>query len=992
LSDRQEGNRNGENVCAMRQWAGASVDTRNNEMKKNLDSGAIPAAIRIVALYVLFSGLWIYFSDTIMGGIIHDPGLMTRLAIYKGFAFIVVTATLLYFLIVRYALSTAENTRLLRESEERFHTIYDSICETVLVVNPVTGGVEDVNRTMTAMYGYSPDEALGMGIQDLSLGEPPFSRKEALDYMQAASRGVPQLFEWRARRKDGRLFWAEVSMRSAPLDGAGRLVLLVRDISERKRLEETLRLTDFSIENMPYAIEWITMDGRFWNVNAAAFEMLGYSREELLSFSVGDIDPHFNLDEWRCHLDELKRTGSMRHARFHKTKDGRVFPVEITSNYLVYGGREYYCAVVRDITDRVQFEKEASFFRALVEFTRDPVYVVDPNDGWRMVYVNQAACSHYGLDRERILTMRIPDWDPAFDMENVDVLWQRMKNGELLRFETLHRVASGKLVPVEVTASYLEHDGRQLSAGYFHDISERKAMESALRESERNLIEAQRIACVGNWARDLQGNLLFASAECRRIFGREAGERPGTFETFLELVRPDDRQLVSTAFADTVRTGQPFLTDFGICRPDGTACEIRARGELVSDASGNPLKVIGTVQDITEQQRAEADRLELERQLLNIQKLESLGILAGGIAHDFNNLLTAILGNLSLMHSDLPTDHPLQDRITRCDKAVQQATGLTCQLLTFSRGGNPVKKLFDLRRVIRDAVSFSLHGSNVAHEMEIHDDLWWIEADEGQIGQVLHNLLINADQAMPHGGILRIEARNQRLSRGQVSSLEPGAYVVVSVIDQGGGIPPENLDKIFDPYFTTKRTGTGLGLTALHSIVRKHGGQVLVSSRVGTGSMFRVYLPACPEQGAGKADAEPASASPEFTGDGYILVMDDEEIIRDMAQEMLASLGYRAEVCSSGEEAIEIYGNALKSGEKPDAVIMDLTIPGMMGGLEAARVILAADPSARLLVSSGYSNDPVMANHRSYGFAEALAKPFRLKDLGATLVRVLGKR
>jgi PAS domain S-box-containing protein len=841
-------------------------------MKQARDMGTMSAVIRIVALYVLFSGLWIYFSDTILGRIIHDPDLVTRLAIYKGFAFILVTATLLYFLIARYAVRMAEINRRLRASEVRCHTIFDSIYETILVMNPATGMVTDVNRTMTDMYGYSREEALGMDIQDL-MGESPFSRKEALEHLLAAARGVPQLFEWRSRRKDGSLFWVEVSMRIAPLDGGDRLVVLVRDI-----------------------------------------------------------------------------------------------------------------------TDRVEFAKEASFFRSLVEFTRDPVYVLDPNDGWRMVYVNQAACSHYGMDMERILTMRIPDWDPAFDMENTDVLWQRMKNGEAMRFETVHRVSSGDLVPVEVTSSYLEHNGRELCAGYFHNISERKAMELALRESERNLIEAQRIARVGNWARDLSGNLLYASPECRRIYGREAGLTPGTFDTFLELVHPDDRVRVRATFEGTVRTGQPFLADFGIFRPDGSERIIRARGEMVVDDTGTPEKIIGTVQDITEQRRAEADRIELERQLLNIQKLESLGVLAGGIAHDFNNLLTGILGNLSMMRLNLPADNPLHDKIGRCEKAVHQATGLTCQLLTFSRGGDPVKKLFDLVRVIRDAVSFSLHGSNVAVEMKISDDLWPVDGDEGQIGQVLHNLLINADQAMPQGGIVRVEACNQRLALGQVSSLEPGAYVLVSVIDQGSGIPPENLDKIFDPYFTTKKTGTGLGLTALHSIVRKHGGQVLVSSRVGTGSVFRVYLPASPERGRAEGGAEYATSSPAPTGEGYILVMDDEEIIRDMAKEMLSLLGYRVETCSSGEEVIELYGCALKRGEKPAAVIMDLTIPGKMGGLEASAAIHALDSTAVLIVSSGYSHDPVLADFGKYGFSDSLAKPFRLEDLGAVLRRVLDAR
>ena len=835
-------------------------------MKQARDNGVMTPIIRIVALYALFSGLWIYFSDTIMGKIIKDPEVMTRLSMYKGFGFILVTSFLLFVLIFRHSRRMAEANRRLRESES------------------------------------------------------------------------------------------------------------------------LLRFTAYSIENITDAVYWVNDGGRFMDCNAAACRMLGYTREELLSMSVTDVDPAYAEEDVDSHLAELREKGSKEYKRFHTARDGRAIPVEITTSYFVYNEREHYCSIVRDISDRVAAEKEAAFFRALIEKTREPVYVLDLEDG-TMFYANPASCVHYGINLETLQGMRVPDWDPCFDMDGLPGIRDQLRQGKLLRFETMHRVSSGELVPVEVTSNYLNLDGREFAGGNFHDIRERKAMEAALRESEKNLIEAQRIARVGNWTRDLSGNLLYASAECRRIFGREAGVSPGTFVSFLELVHPDDRQRICATFEEIVRTGQPFTADLGIIRPDGTERIVRARGEMVFGESGAPEKIIGTVQDITEQRKAEADRIELERQMLNIQKLESLGVLAGGIAHDFNNLLTGILGNLSMMRMDLPSDHPLHDRIVRCEKAVHQATGLTCQLLTFSRGGDPVKKVMGVGRVIRDSVSLSLHGSNVAVEMKISDDLWPIDADEGQIGQVFNNLLINAGQAMPRGGMVRVEASNQHLSGNRIPSLHPGRYVLVSIIDQGTGIPPENLDRIFDPYFTTKKTGTGLGLTALYSIVRKHGGQVLVSSRVGVGSVFRVYLPACAEFPAAWNGAECAGASPFPTGEGYVLVMDDEEIIRDMAKEMVSLLGYRVVTCACGEEVIELYRDALKRGEKPDTVIMDLTVPGRMGGLEASAVIRALDPSAVLIVSSGYSNDPVLSDFRKYGFSDSLAKPFRVEDLGAALRR-----
>jgi len=845
---------------------------REREVKQALGANTKWAAFRIVAVYSVFGGFWIYFSDTAMGNLIHDPVLITRLSVFKGLSFILVTASLLYILITRHARHMSETARQLRESES------------------------------------------------------------------------------------------------------------------------LLKLTAYSVEHITDAVYWLTDKGQFWNCNAAACNMLGYSREELLKMSVLDIDPGYKQENRHSHKEKLEKTGSLRLRRFHTARDGRVIPVDITTNYFVYNGKGYICSIVRDISDRVQFEKEASFFRGLIEFTREPVYVLDRGDGYRMYYANPAACEHFGMSLEKLRTMRIPDWDPTFDMEKMPGINEQLKQGKLLRFETTHRVASGCLIPVEVTVNYLKFDGREFSGGNFHDIRVRKTMEASLRESECNLIEAQRIARVGNWARDLAGKLLYASPECRRIFGKAEREVQGTLDSLLELVHPEDRQSVAAVFASIVQTKQPFLIDFKVTRPDGTECIVRGRGELVADESGRPSKIIGTVQDITEQRKAESDRMELERQMLNIQKLESLGILAGGIAHDFNNLLTGILGNLSMMRMGLHVTHELNERITRCEKAVQQATGLTCQLLTFSRGGDPVKKLVDPRRIIRDASSFSLHGSNVAVKMNISDDLWPIEADEGQIGQVFHNLLINADQAMPQGGTVRVEASNCRIRKGESSSLQPGDYVQVSVIDQGTGITPENMDKIFDPYFTTKETGTGLGLTALHSIVRKHGGQVLVSSRVGAGSVFRVYLPALSDHVTGGNETEIAAPCSADKGEGFIMVMDDEETIRDLAQEMLSLLGYGVKTCSCGEELLEQYEYCLGNGKRPEAVVMDLTIPGKMGGLEAATAIQALDPEARLIVSSGYSNDPVMANYRRYGFCEAIVKPFRMDELEGSMQRALDGR
>jgi two-component system cell cycle sensor histidine kinase/response regulator CckA len=447
-----------------------------------------------------------------------------------------------------------------------------------------------------------------------------------------------------------------------------------------------------------------------------------------------------------------------------------------------------------------------------------------------------------------------------------------------------------------------------------------------------------------------------------------------TGKTIHELM-PDSELRWIDEFGRTALTGEP--------RHFEKYSEKWGRHFEVNTYSPQPGQLAAIFVDLTERRR-------LQEELVKGQKLESLGILAGGIAHDFNNILAGILGNLSVARMVLPDDHKALERIFRCEKAIQQATCLTQQLLTFSRGGSPLKKVLNLRHIIEESALFALRGSNVTNELDIADDLWLIEADEGQITQVINNLLINADQSMPGGGVVLIEAGNLLLEKDEVSSLESGRYVRVRVVDHGKGIPPKYLDKIFDPYFTTKESGTGLGLTSLYSIVKKHDGQVLVSSRVGRGTVFEIYLPACPEcVESGKTEPHSSADS----GEGYIFVMDDEMMIREVAEEMIGILGYRVETFSSGEEVVDRYKASLESGNPPDAVIMDLTIPGKMGGLEAASLISAMDRSAALIVSSGYSNDPVMANYQVYGFTDVLLKPFSIDSLGNSLKRLLdGKR
>jgi PAS domain S-box-containing protein len=389
--------------------------------------------------------------------------------------------------------------------------------------------------------------------------------------------------------------------------------------------------------------------------------------------------------------------------------------------------------------------------------------------------------------------------------------------------------------------------------------------------------------------------------------------------------------------------------------------------------------VLAVARDISE-------RKKMQDELFKAQKIESLGVLAGGIAHDFNNILTGILGNLSLARVRLGPANNISKQIDECEKAAIRASNLAQQLLTFSRGGAPVKRLIDPASLIRETTSFVLHGSNVRSVIELADDYWCVEADEGQLSQVMHNLLINALQAMPLGGEVTVRAMNERIGPVNAYQLQPGDYLKIVIEDHGYGIPPENLVRIFDPYFTTKPDGSGLGLSSVYSIVRRHGGTVEVSSIIGVGSSFTIYFPA---SSCMRPEGEVQRKDADLVGSGRILIMDDEEIVRDIATEVLNFMGYEVDTCADGREAVERFRAARENNVPLSAVILDLTIPGGMGGKEAAARILEIDPDAVLIVSSGYSNDPVVANFRKYGFSGVVPKPFDAEGLARELKRLI---
>jgi PAS domain S-box-containing protein len=513
-------------------------------------------------------------------------------------------------------------------------------------------------------------------------------------------------------------------------------------------------------------------------------------------------------------------------------------------------------------------------------------------------------------------------------------------------------------------------------------LSRRQKVEKALQESEERMAVTFRSIAEGVITTDTEGKIRLLNRVAEQLTGwkqEEAVGKPLT-EVF-RVINVKTREPIENP-VDMAMTGREvgLTSDIILVARDGTERIVYESAAPILDGESNVIGVVMVFQDITQRQH-------MEQEAQRAQKLESLGLLAGGIAHDFNNLLSTILGNINLvrMYTDTDGDEKILKTLLRTEKAVSRAKNLTQQLLTFARGGDPIRKTHSIAKLVKESTSLSLRGSNVKCDTQLPADLWTVEVDEGQLIQVFNNLLINARQAMPEGGTIKLTAENITLDRSFDRLTKKGDYVKISVEDHGTGMPGEHLQKVFDPYFTTKENGSGLGLASSYSIVLKHEGYITVDSEVGQGTTFCVYLPAS----VGKADQIEGPQERPVPGKGRILVMDDEEMLLVMVEDMLAFLGYEAEGVCDGDEAIAFYTRAMKTGESFDAVVMDLTIPGGMGGEETIKRLLKIDPCIKAIVSSGYSNSPLMSNYKSYGFKERIVKPYTIEELSRALHAVL---
>ncbi len=723
-------------------------------------------------------------------------------------------------------------------------------------------------------------------------------------------------------------------------------------------------------------------NGQLLCVNDRFCEITGYNREELLSTTVLNLThPDDREADWEKYTRMLRdETPEYSNEKRYIRKGGTVIWVYAAARAIrnAAGKPVSSVGILMDITERKTIEAELREserkFRDLTERSLVGVYVIQ-NGVFK--YINPRFSEIFGYTVEELVNSKYSDLILLDDRPFVEECIRKRIAGqdEHGHYTFRGRTKDGKTIHVEVFSSRTIYEGEPAIIGTLLDVTERHRAEEELAESRNYLDKIINSVADPIFVKDRQHRWVLLNDAFCNFMGYKREDLLGRSDyDFL----PKNEADVFWSQDEIVFTTKEENVNEEVCTDaKGIVHTVVTRKTLYTDDKGEEC-IVGIIHDITV-------RKKIESELIKAQKLESVGLLAGGIAHDFNNILTAILGNISLSKILLSPQDKTYDRLIDAEMASLRAKDLAQQLLTFAEGGAPVRKPISAAEVVQHSARLALSGTRATCEFAIPNDLWFVEADEGQISQVIHNLIINADQAMPNGGPITVVCENIHLEDSESPPLKSGKYVKIVIKDRGTGILEKDLGKIFDPYFSTKKAGRGLGLASVYSILKNHGGHITVESKVAAGTTFTIYLPS---SGAPFATCR-QKESGVISGTGRILVMDDEEVVRKVATAILKHIGYEVESAEDGAEAVEMYKQALESRRPFDAVIMDLTIPGGMGGKEAIKELIKIDPKVRAIVSSGYSNDPIMSNFKEYGFAGTIMKPYQIAELSEHISNVI---
>ncbi|MFC1943434.1 PAS domain S-box protein [Chloroflexota bacterium] len=880
----------------------------------------------------------------------------------------------------------------LKESNEFATSLLENAPNPIAVIDRDTS-LRYINPALEKLSGYSKAELIG--------SKPPFpfwpeeKREEyRSSFEQSMLSGISR-YKLQYQKKSGELFWVDLTGVNISSDGQLKYRLTTwLDITASKQIEEALQESE----------------ERFRVASQIASDVV-YERDLQTGIATfyGDIDSHLGyepggyphtIEGWREHVhpEDLARIESQPMDQIQpgvpygveyrmRRKDGTY--ITWSDQIMMICNEETgkpikFIGAATDITGSKQAEEklresEENFRNSL---DNSPLGIRINALGGELLYANQAILDIYGYSSFE--EMKAVSVQQRFTPESYAEHQERAEKRKLgnhipFRYEVSIVRKDGEVRHMEVLRKEVIWNGARQFQGLCQDITERKLAEEAQRESHNQFETLLNSMGDAVFSVKMPERVIEWVNDGFKVFGYDADECIGKTTRFLYSCESEFLDFGNKLKKAMVAEEQIFYAEQLLIRKNGEVFPAEVTVTLHRE-KGKVDSITSIVRDMTEHKRLEEEQQKVER-------LESVGTLAGGIAHDFNNLLTGILGNISLAERHIEPKGKAAERLLEAKKASLRARDLTQQMLTFARGGAPIKKTVSMAELFEGLVAFVLGGSNVKCEFSLPDDLWPVDVDEGQMNQAITNLVINADEAMPQGGLLNIVAKNTVIRGKTVLPLPEGKYVEITMQDFGFGIAEEHLDRIFEPYFTTKQKGSGLGLATTYSIIKKHDGYITVKSELRAGTTFNIYLPASKKPLPKRKRKE--SMQPAFLGQGKILVMDDDKAITEMLSNMLSEGGYEVEVTRDGEEAIERYAKAKESGQPFDAVILDITIPGGMGGEEAIKKLLEIDPNVKAIVSSGYANAPIMAKFREYGFSAVATKPYSTGELERTLRRIL---
>jgi len=892
----------------------------------------------------------------------------------------------------------------LRESEEKYRTLLENMAEGYFEVD-LAGNLTFVNDAECVVLGYSRQELIGMNNRQYTDKETAKKMFEAFNRLHTTGEPVKRLEE-EVIRKDGTRAIRELSA-TLIRDSAGKPLgfrATSRDITERKRSEEAQRQSEERyrtiIENIQDGYFEVDLAGNFTFVNDAECVILGYSRDELIGMNNRQYTDKENAKKLFQAFNKLYKTGEPVHGLDLEVirKDGTKAFDELSVSLIrdSEGKPVGFRGIARDVTERKRAEEALRHseerYRTILESIQEGYFETDLDGNY--TFVNDANCRYLGYTREELIGMNYRQHTEEKIVGRLyphyRELYRTGKPIESLQFEALRKDGTKVIYETSVTLMR-DSKGKPIGVrGVSRDITERKRAEEALRHSEeryRTIIESIED---GYYEEDLAGNFDFFNESMCRIYGYPKEELLGL--NYKQYTDEETAKKLFQVFNEMYRTGNPCNEySYELIRKDGAKRYIEASASLKRDPSGKPIGFRGVVRDITERKQAEEEKLSLQEQLRQSQKMEAIGQLAGGVAHDFNNLLTVIKGYSQLSLFDLKENDPLRGNIQEIEKATQRATDLTRQLLAFSRRQILDFKVLDLNALLKDLEKMlrRIIGEDIELVTLSSEDLGRVKIDPSQIEQVIFNLAVNARDAMPSGGKLTVETANVELDEVYAHAhvgVIPGRYVSLSVSDTGVGMSQEVKEKVFEPFFTTKAKGkgTGLGLSMVYGIVKQSNGNIWIYSEPGRGTTFKINLPRIEEaldtlRGRDETDFFPG-------GNETVLLVEDDELVRDLAYRLLKQQGYRVLVAVNGEEALGVVRE--HDGETIHLLLADIVMP-LMGGKELADKLKIFRPDVKVLYTSGYADDAIVHHGVLDPGTYFLQKPFSLKTLSNKVREVL---